>query len=311
MSVYNGEKYLREAIDSILNQTFTNFEFIIIDDASTDDSNAIIKKYTDKRIKLVENPQNMGLTKSLNRGLKISLGKYIARLDSDDLAFPNRLKEQYEFMEKNPHIFIAGSFMKIIDESGNLISINKIYTSPNIIKLLFLFKNPLLHSSIIIRHFKLKNLNFYNENYPYAQDLELYSRAIRKNYSLAVIPKILVSSRIHDDTISKNFKSNNLQRNARKEICLNNISKYIVLSSENKKNLQKALWEENICSFKNLLITYIILHKLKKYFISKENPSLDEIKIISLEINKRSRPLFKIYLKNTYPKIHQLLKKLF
>ena len=100
MSVYNGEKYLREAIDSILNQTFTNFEFIIIDDASTDDSNAIIKKYTDKRIKLVENPQNMGLTKSLNRGLKISLGKYIARLDSDDLAFPNRLKEQYEFMEK-------------------------------------------------------------------------------------------------------------------------------------------------------------------------------------------------------------------
>ncbi|SVC41049.1 uncharacterized protein METZ01_LOCUS293903, partial [marine metagenome] len=104
MPVYNGAKYLNEAIDSILNQTFQNFEFIIIDDGSTDDSVKIIKSYDDNRIRLVENRNNLGQSETLNKGLSLTRGKYIARMDQDDISMPERLKKQFEFMENNSDV---------------------------------------------------------------------------------------------------------------------------------------------------------------------------------------------------------------
>src|SRR6187397_2012165 len=98
MSVYNAEKYLREAIDSILNQTYRNFEFIIINDASTDGSEAIINSYKDERIRLISNSQNLRLTASLNKGIDLAKGKYIARMDADDASLPERLQKQVTFM---------------------------------------------------------------------------------------------------------------------------------------------------------------------------------------------------------------------
>ena len=104
MSVYNGAKFLAEAIDSILAQTFTNFEFIIIDDASSDDSLHIINSYKDARIVLIQNNKNIGLTKSLNIGIAKAKGKYIARMDADDISMPKRLEKQFDFMEEHPRI---------------------------------------------------------------------------------------------------------------------------------------------------------------------------------------------------------------
>ena len=98
MPVFNGEVFLKIAIDSILNQTFSNFELLIIDDFSTDDTLAILKSYNDKRIKVIENEKNIGVTKSLNRGLKIARGKYIARMDADDVIHPDRLLAQSAFL---------------------------------------------------------------------------------------------------------------------------------------------------------------------------------------------------------------------
>ncbi|HKQ33129.1 MAG TPA: glycosyltransferase family A protein, partial [Thermodesulfobacteriota bacterium] len=110
MTVYNGEKFLNEAIDGILNQTFRDFEFLIINDGSTDGSREIIKSYKDPRINLVDNESNIGLTASLNRGLSLAGGEYIARQDADDISLPERLEKQISILERNPDIALLGSW---------------------------------------------------------------------------------------------------------------------------------------------------------------------------------------------------------
>ena len=112
LSVYNGERYLRESIESILNQTFTDFEFLIINDGSTDDSRRIISSYDDPRIQLIDNEQNIGLSQSLNKGLKLARGTYIARQDADDISEPERLAKQVSYMDRNPHIALLGSWYR-------------------------------------------------------------------------------------------------------------------------------------------------------------------------------------------------------
>src|SRR5688500_15226048 len=118
MSAYNSDKYIAKAIESILNQTFKDFEFIIINDGSKDESLKIIKRYgkKDKRIVLIDNKKNLGLIKSLNKGLKIAKGKYIARMDSDDIAMPQRFKIQLDYLDKNRNIFLVGTSFEQIDK---------------------------------------------------------------------------------------------------------------------------------------------------------------------------------------------------
>ena len=114
MSVYNSERYLKEAIESILNQTYTDFEFIITDDSSTDSSLRILEKYknNDERITLIRNSENVGLTVNLNRMMDLARGKYIARMDADDISLPKRIATQYYFMEKNTEIGVCGTHCK-------------------------------------------------------------------------------------------------------------------------------------------------------------------------------------------------------
>ena len=119
MPVYNGEKYIREAMDSILNQTFNDFEFLIVNDGSTDSTKQLIESYPDPRIRLV-NQENRGVAKSLNRGLRLAKGKYIARMDADDISLPDRLAKQIEVLESNPDVDITVSCIEGIDSQGNL-----------------------------------------------------------------------------------------------------------------------------------------------------------------------------------------------
>jgi len=119
MPVFNAEKDLRQAIDSILNQSFTDFEFLIINDGSTDDSVNIIRSFTDPRIRLIQNPQNLGLVPTLNRGLAEACGKYIARMDADDISEPERFASQIVLLEKTP-ADICGGLFRIIDSEGKV-----------------------------------------------------------------------------------------------------------------------------------------------------------------------------------------------
>ncbi|SDM32624.1 glycosyltransferase family 2 protein [Halarsenatibacter silvermanii] len=208
MPVFNSEQYLEKAIESILDQNYSNIEFLIINDGSTDQSEEIIKSYDDNRIRLVNNKKNMGLPCSLNKGMKIAETKYLARMDSDDISKPNRLSEQFSFMEKNTECGIVGTWAKKIYEKNNLRrivekNIMKRPTKFSDIKANLLFGNPLIHPSVMMNLKKMKKHNlFYNEKFDTSQDKELWKRCI-KHFKIKNIPKPLVKYRVHEKSNRK------------------------------------------------------------------------------------------------------------
>ena len=175
MSVFNGEKYLREAIDSILNQTFTDFEFIIINDGSTDDTLKIIKSYKDPRIVLISR-KNKGLVASLNEGISIAQGKYIARQDAEDWSTNTRLTKQVEYLEGNTKAVVVGSWITIIDYKSKAKGIHRLYTEDVDIKRELLLRSPFAHGSIMWVKNKLPIRNsIYDDKFYPAEDYALWS----------------------------------------------------------------------------------------------------------------------------------------
>jgi len=172
MSVYNGEKYLRDAIDSILYQTLENFEYIIVDGGSTDNSKEIIKSYNDPRVVFIEQ-RNASLATSLNRGIKSARGKYIARMDADDISIPQRLQKQFDFMENNSEYVAVGSNAIVIEMNGSEIyTSNQPITWEDIQKILALQKSPFFHSSTFFRKDVSLKFGCYNEGLKnYYEDL--------------------------------------------------------------------------------------------------------------------------------------------
>lgn len=204
MSVYNGKKYLKEAIESILNQTFKDFEFIIINDGSTDKTERIIKNYNDLRIKLINNKKNIGLTKSLNKGLRIAKGKYIVRQDADDVSLPRRLEKQINVLEGDKNLGMVASWIKLIDEEGKYLGswpADRANNSPEEIYYTLNFENCLGHSSTVFRKKIIAALGGYNELYRKSQDYELWQR-LSKVTKIKKLKKTLVLRRKHKNNTS-------------------------------------------------------------------------------------------------------------
>jgi|TARA_B100001971_G_C18229030_1_gene562647 glycosyltransferase involved in cell wall biosynthesis len=197
MSVYNGDKWIKNSIDSVLSQTENNFEFIIINDGSTDNTSAILKSYNDDRIIIIDQ-ENRGLTKSLNVGLNLAKGKYIARIDADDICMPNRLAEQKKFMEVNTDIALVGSDAILIDENDQYMGHAVYPTSHEMLikRLKFPLCSVFPHSSIFFRRDVIKKENGYNENFIMSQDLDLYLRLIGK-YNISCIDEFLIKLRLN------------------------------------------------------------------------------------------------------------------
>lgn len=199
MSVFNNRGYLKKAIESILSQTFADFEFLIIDDSSNDNSKETILSYKDSRIVFIENDRNMGLAKSLNKGLEISKGKYIARMDADDVSRPDRLARQIEILEANPKIGIVGSHFEIIDNRGKIFATRKVPNDNAIIRtMLANAQNPLAHGSVMFVKDYILLIGGYNEQFPYAQDFELWSR-MSKKFLFYIEEKLLYQLRSHPE----------------------------------------------------------------------------------------------------------------
>ncbi len=209
MSVYNAEKYLRDAVDSILNQTYKSFEFIIVNDCSKDNTWAILKEYEKKykSIRLINNVENLGLTKNLNRALTISKGEYIARMDADDISELNRFERQIEFFEKHKDVDIIGTFSKDINENGEILRIRTTpITHNDIISMLPKF-SPISHPTVMFRKNSLEKLGFYNVKYRTSQDLEMWLRAAGAGLKFHNIPEFLFKYRMDDDYVGrKSFK---------------------------------------------------------------------------------------------------------
>lgn len=201
MSVYNGNRYLDECILSILNQTFKDFEFIIIDDCSLDNSLEILKKYQklDSRIILIKNKRNIGLTKSLNRGIKKAKGFYIARQDVDDLSQQNRLKVQYNYLENNVDIFLVGSSAIIIDENGKETGVRLKKQDYKKVQKKLPKNNCIIHPAIMFRN---DNNTFYREKFRYAQDYDLYLCLLTKGQKIMNLSEILLKYRYNTNTMT-------------------------------------------------------------------------------------------------------------
>ncbi len=202
MSVYNGAPYLEAAINSILQQTYTNFEFIIVNDASTDDSPEILRKFDDCRLRVITNTENLGLTKSLNIGINAARARFIARMDADDLSLPHRLERQRQFLEERPDYALVGSAYYQIDEHDRTRGLVRVLTADQELRAGLRQQNWFGHGSVMMRREALRQLQGYDEQFKYAQDYDLWLR-LSEHHKIANLEEPLYCWRVTADCISK------------------------------------------------------------------------------------------------------------
>lgn len=208
MPVYNGEKYLSEAIESILQQTFTDYELLIINDGSNDRTVQIIEKYVDPRIRLIHNQENLGLISSLNKGLDLAQGQYIARMDCDDVCHPERLRKQVEFMDAHPEIGVCGTWVELIGEKSG---VWRYPIDHDEIRASLILESVLAHPSVIIRKSKFKEYKlYYDPAYMHAEDFELWHRC-SDHFLLANLPEVLLKYRITASSTSRSNRDKQLE----------------------------------------------------------------------------------------------------
>jgi glycosyltransferase involved in cell wall biosynthesis len=204
MSVYNGLPFLEDSIQSILNQSFKDFEFLIIDDCSSDTSLEVLETYIkkDERIRLIKNNKNQGLGYNLKKGVELAKGDYIARMDDDDISLPHRLQTQYDFATKNPDIDIIGSYATDIDENGNEKGLRKMpISNDDIIK--YIWTCPIIHPTAFIKKEALIKAGSYG-NEKRRQDYALWFRCAKAGLKFANIPEPLLKYRFEDSYYKKN-----------------------------------------------------------------------------------------------------------
>ena len=203
MSVYNGETYLAEAIESVINQTFKNWELIVINDCSTDSTSEILAGFAskDERIKVHTNEVNLKLPSSLNKAISLSIGKYIARMDADDICLPDRLEKQYKFMEENREIDMSSCrFMTV--KNGVYMSGGAGGRCDNqALRTMLLVANPILHPGVIAKAEVMKKLG-YDTTLTCTEDLELWTRMAMENFKMQILPECLLIYRLHDKQIT-------------------------------------------------------------------------------------------------------------
>lgn len=229
MSNYNTpEEYLRSAIESILNQTYQNFEFIIIDDCSTDNSLSIIESYSDERIKVIRNEKNLGITKSLNRGLKAATGEYVARMDADDISLEKRFEKQVEFLKSHPDHIVCGTGVELIGDWQSKHSnkfICRTIPQKDEFRIYLLFGNypNIVHPTAMFnRNLLLKHNITYNERYPLAQDYRMWI-SCSEVAECANLSETLLNYRVHGKAVSNDKKE--LQKNIALQIMQEQLGK--------------------------------------------------------------------------------------
>lgn len=205
MSVYNDLPHLQDAIESILNQTFTDFEFLIFDDASTDGSSEILQQYAsqDSRIKLITNKTNRGLGYNLNRGVQIAQSPWIARMDGDDIALPNRLEAQFNYIQTHPDVSIVGGWAIDINSEGQFVSERKVPATHQQIEKL-IWTNPFIHGTVLFNKAAIGKVGSYSSKLAKRQDYNLWFRCAKAGLKFANLPQPLIKYRFTDNTLQRN-----------------------------------------------------------------------------------------------------------
>lgn len=258
MPVYNGAKYISEAIESVLSQTFTDFELLIIDDGSTDETVEIINRYSDNRIILIQNHENRGLIYTLNKGLKLAKGKYIARMDADDICLSERFRKQVEYLEAHADIVVLGTAFSFL---GTLFEIHH-PNYPEEIQVKLLDDNAFCHPSVMMRKDTiLSNQIEYNSSYKHVEDYYFWTEIAMTGLKMANLDDVLLQYRQHDEQIStRKFDE---QETSKLRIKNNYLSHYF------RKYLSEAELSLVNNNLANTIDRLTVLDKLKK--LSKEH----------------------------------------
>lgn len=265
VAVYNGEQYIKECIESIINQTFTDLEIIVIDDASTDNTASIVKSIKDERIFIYTNEKNSGPFVSANTGLALAKGKYIARLDADDVSHRDRFEKQIEFLEKTGYELV-GSNLQIIDENGKKTNqiINPETHEENVGNILF--ANSIAHSSVMFSRDFVNKIGGYSTEFNKAQDYDLWLKIIAAGGRVYNLQDFLIDYRVHSQSITSMFRSK------QEEIARHIIKKYIKLFFNiNLSERQIDILRNKVdnLNFAERIITVRFLIKLNSAFIKK------------------------------------------
>lgn len=232
---YNGEKFLETAIASIQHQSHQNLEIIVIDDGSTDSSSMICKEMAkdDPRIHCLKNENNEGLIFTLNKGISLAKGNYIARMDADDLSHPERIERQLNFLMEHPEIDVLGTDAEVIDQNNNRIkSASKIYYSSNTLNFSTYFAQPLIHGSILAKTEVLRK-HKYSTDFLHCEDYELWLRLLSKGHKIANLNAVLYQYRINSESVSN--KNVEIQNN-----CHNSVS-YCYLKGQFEQDFTKPV----------------------------------------------------------------------
>ena len=273
MSAYNARSTIGESIESILAQTFRNYEFIIIDDASTDDTVKIIKQYKDSRIRLFCNVQNVGLTKNLNKALKIANGKYIVRMDADDISMDNRLERQIAYMDKNPQVMLSScssvTFGK--ERKKNIIRLSK-----KEIKALLIFQSVLPHPGFIFRSSLIQEGYHYNENFRYAQDYEFQAHVAEK-YEISCLSDCLIKYRVSNKQIS--IDKYEEQMECANRVRAKQFMKYGICLKKDEAEILKKVCQMRICELNKIqrIRAILMIYRLKINIWYRKEKGREEI----------------------------------
>jgi glycosyltransferase involved in cell wall biosynthesis len=216
MPVYNAEKFLSLAIESILQQTFTDFEFLIIDDGSTDQSVAIVTSYPNPRIRLYQNEQNLGISATLNKGIELARTELIARMDADDVSYPGRLQSQVDYLKANPSCAMVSSLVRVISEDGKLVRQDRFKSEHFYYNLTFICW--LYHPTVMYRKQAVQEVGMYTATY--AEDYELFWQ-LSRNFKFYNLPEVLLDYRITGQSLHQVLKKQEYQQAQQEQILRN------------------------------------------------------------------------------------------
>jgi glycosyltransferase involved in cell wall biosynthesis len=271
MPVYNCETFVEESVQSVLKQTFQDYELLVIDDASTDSTIKIIEKFTDRRIKLIRKQKNSGYTDSLNYGIKVAKGEYIARMDGDDISSPSRFARQITFLKNNRDIVGCGTWFKVLN-TGEIISPP---ISHEEIKIELLKQNAFGHPTVMLRkNFLIKHKLFYDRDFEPAEDYDLWTRIVSKG-KLANIPEVLLVYRVHPHQVSQ-YRNMMQKKNA--DLCRTRMIGYLLdrPSEEQKLLIKEIISKTPISSIDNLKKRFLFLNYLIKINLERGTYIKDE-----------------------------------
>lgn len=303
MAAYNAAEYIHQSIQSILNQTMTDFELIIINDGSTDNTVDIVKTFDDDRIILVNNNRNQGLVYTRNIILDIAKGEYIAINDSDDISISTRLETQVNKLDQNPNLAVVGSRALIIDKNGAFTGQKlDVINGKEKIKTILFFENTFVHSSIMIRTSVLREVGGYG-NYPGTEDYDLFVR-ISHLYDLDNIEEYLVYYRMHDQNFS--LVKMHVSLAQLKKIEINQLQKLGITFTEDLLSGQLGSYEQFIMFYKKV----IYANRNLKIYDEKLFEEIIFKKWVDFILSKEPKRAFLLLLKRPFFKYRHINKKI-